>query len=312
MKRRVGIVGLGDIATKAYLPVLIARPDVELVVCSRTASKVEQAMARHDLQLGTTELDEFVGFGPQAAFVLTPSPMHFDVARQLLEAGIDVFVEKPATLRSEDTLALTEFAERHGRILMAGFNRRFAPIHRQARELWGSRSVGFALFQKHRSSAAHPDLLENYVDDTIHIIDLLRYFCGEAKAVSTEARVHQGKLVDALSVVALEGGGRGVIATSLEAGGWSETYSLNGEGTTVDIEAFSSIRTGGETEERIWRESYASGWKPTLEARGFTQQVAHFFDCLDSRREPLVSGRSAYLTQRLLEDLVACANVSES
>jgi predicted dehydrogenase len=78
---------------------------------------------------------------------------------------------------------------------------------------------------------------------------------------------------------------------------------------TLEVDAFSRLRSGGETEERIWREPYARGWKPTLEARGFTQQVNHFFDCLASHQTPLTSAWEAYRTQRLLEDLVACARL---
>jgi virulence factor len=309
VKWRIGIVGLGGIASKAYLPVLSQRSDVEILVCSRTASTVEEVQARYGLSHGTTELDELLSFKPDAAFVLTPSPMHFAVAQKLLDAGVDVFVEKPATLKSQETKALAELAEARGRVLMVGFNRRFAPLHQRARELWAGRTVGLALLQKHRSSAAHPDLFSNYIDDTIHIIDLLRFFCGEGEAVATATQVRDGRLMGAVSIVALEKGGHGVITTSLEAGGWSETYSLHGEGTTLEVDAFSRLRSGGETEERIWREPYASGWKPTLEARGFTQQVNHFFDCLESRQTPLTSAWEAYRTQRLLEDLVACARL---
>ena len=308
VKWRIGIVGLGGIASKAYLPVLTQRSDVELLVCSRTLSTVEEVQARYGLSRGTTEIDELVSLKPDAAFVLTPSPTHFAVVQQLLDAGVDVFVEKPATLKSEETKVLAELAETRGRVLMVGFNRRFAPLHQRARELWAGRS-GLALLQKHRSSAAHPDLFSNYIDDTIHIIDLLRFFCGEGEAVATTARVRDGRMIGAVSIVALERGGHGVITTTLEAGGWSETYSLHGEGTTLEVDAFSRLRTGGETEERIWREPYASGWKPTLEARGFIQQVNHFFDCLASRQTPLTSARESYRTQRLLEDLVACARL---
>jgi virulence factor len=178
VKWRIGIVGLGGIASKAYLPVLSQRSDVEILVCSRTLSTVEEVQARYGLPHGTTELDELLSFKLDAAFVLTPSPTHFAVAQKLLDAGVDVFVEKPATLKSEETKALAELAEARGRVLMVGFNRRFAPLHQRARELWAGRTVGLALLQKHRSSAAHPDLFSNYIDDTIHIIDLLRFFCG--------------------------------------------------------------------------------------------------------------------------------------
>ncbi len=308
MSFRIGIVGLGGIASKAYLPVLTTRSDVEPVVFSRSQSTVEEVRERYGLAHGVTELDELIALRPDAAFVLTPSPTHFAVARALLEAGVDVFVEKPATLRSADTLTLAELAEARGRVLMVGFNRRFAPLHQQARELWAGRRVNLAVFEKHRSSAAHPDLLENYIDDTIHVIDLLRFFCGEGTAVATSAQVRDDRLVGAVSLVELESGGQGVIATSLEAGGWRETYALHGDRLTLEVDAFDRLRLVSDTEERTWREPYASDWRPTLEARGFPQQVDHFLACVASRTSPVTSAREAYRTQRLLEDLVACAD----
>jgi virulence factor len=43
---RVGMVGLGDIAQKAYLPVLTARPDVELHLLTRDRAKLDRIGGR--------------------------------------------------------------------------------------------------------------------------------------------------------------------------------------------------------------------------------------------------------------------------
>jgi virulence factor len=302
--QRVALVGLGDIARKAYLPLLSAWDGVELLVCSRTPDSVAQIRERYHLARGTTDLDELLSWRPHAAFVLTPSASHAALVGTFLEAGIDVFVEKPATLTSGATLSLADQAERSGRILMVGFNRRFAPLHRRARDLWGDRPVGLCLFQKNRTSPAHPDLLSNYIDDTIHLIDLLRFFCGEAEAVETVQTVREGRLVQALSIAALGAGGHALVATSLDAGEWRESLSLQGQGASLALEAFSSLRFVQGGEERTWHEGYARDWKPTLEARGFSGQIAHFFECVASRQSPLTSGAEAFRTQRLLEEMV--------
>jgi virulence factor len=309
MRQRVGIVGLGGIASKAYLPMLADRDDLELLACSRTAATVERVQARYRLPHVTTELDELLGWGPTAAVVLTPSVTHRALVERLLEAGVDVLVEKPATLSSGETQALADLAEARGRVLMVAFNRRFAPLHRRAREAWGGRPVGVGLFQKHRSGAAHTDLFGNYIDDTIHLIDLVRFFCGEGEAVSTVERSRDGRLVGAVSVVALRTGGHAVVATSLEAAAWGETCSLHGDGATLELDAFAELCWRQEAEDRVWREDHASAWKPTLEARGFPQQFDHFLECVASRRQPLTSAGEAVLTQRLLEDMVARARV---
>lgn len=302
---RVAIIGLGGIARKAYLPLLTAWEGVEVLLCSRTPATVERLQAQYHLPQGTTDLDELLNWEPQAAFVLTPSPTHREIAGRLLEARMDVFVEKPATMRSAETRELAELADARGRVLMVSFNRRYAPLHRQARELWGDRAVALCVLEKHRASAAHPDLFSNYIDDTIHIIDLLRFFCGDGEVVSTVQQVRQGRLVGAISTVALQSGGYGMVVTSLQAGRWAERYALHGDGASMYLDAFSRIRLVTEGEERVWEEDYAGTWKPTLEARGFADQVAHFFECVRSRKQPLTSGWGALKTQLLLEEMVA-------
>jgi len=307
MAMRVAIIGLGDIARKAYLPLLTTREGIEVLLCSHTPATVECVQAQYHLPRGTTDLDELLSWEPQAAFVLTPSPTHRAIAGRMLEAGVDVFVEKPATMRSAETQELAELADARERVLMVSFNRRYAPLHRQARELWGDRAVGLCVLQKHRASAAHPDLFSNYIDDTIHIIDLLRFFCGDGEVVSTVRQVRQGRLVGAVSMVALQSGGYGMVVTSLQAGRWSERYTLHGDGASMYLDAFCRLRLVTEEEERVWEEDYASTWKPTLEARGFAGQIAHFFECVRSREQPLTSGWEALKTQLLLEAMVARA-----
>ena len=307
MAMRVAIIGLGDIARKAYLPLLTAWEGIEVLLCSRTPATVERLQAQYHLPRGTTDLDEVLSWKPQAAFVLTPSPTHRTIAGRILEAGVDVFVEKPATMRSAETQELAELADARERVLMVSFNRRYAPLHRQARELWGDRAVGLCVLQKHRASAAHPDLFSNYIDDTIHIIDLLRFFCGDGEVVSTVRQVRQGRLVGAVSMVVLQSGGYGMVVTSLQAGRWSERYTLHGDGASMYLDAFSRLCLVTEDEERVWEEDYASTWKPTLETRGFAGQIAHFFECVRSREQPLTSGWEALKTQLLLEAMVARA-----
>jgi len=52
--------------------------------------------------------------------IATPAETHYDLARQALEAGKDVFVEKPMTLRYQEGVALVRLARQRGRILMVG------------------------------------------------------------------------------------------------------------------------------------------------------------------------------------------------
>jgi virulence factor len=266
---RVAVVGLGDIASKAYLPLLARWPGLELMLVSRRAETVS------------------------------------------LEADVDVFVEKPPTMHSDETLRLGEQADAAGRVLMVSFNRRYAPLHVAARELWGARVVNSCAFTKHRAGARYFDLFSNYTDDTIHAVDTLRFFAGDGEAVGTTAQMRDGRLVGAVSVIALKTGGHGVVVTSLEAGRWSESYSVHGAMASLEVEAFQRLRLIDGDGERVTGEN-AGTWGSKLEARGFPQQIAHFLECVQSRQTPRTSALEAYRTQRLVEDLVKVATIREA
>lgn len=62
-----------------------------------------------------------------AAIVAVPTVNHFAVARDLLDAGVDVLVEKPVATHMEEGEALLELASRRGRVLQVGHLERFNP-----------------------------------------------------------------------------------------------------------------------------------------------------------------------------------------
>jgi len=61
------------------------------------------------------------------AVVATPTTTHFDVARELLEAGCDVMVAKPITPTVDDARRLIDIANSNNRILQVGHVERYNP-----------------------------------------------------------------------------------------------------------------------------------------------------------------------------------------
>jgi virulence factor len=308
MKTRMGIVGLGGIAQRAYLPVLANLETVDLaVIMSRRPEAVEQLRARYHVPAGVTDMSDFLRQDLQAAVVLTPSPTHFEIVSTLLKAGVDVLVEKPATLSSRETALLGELAEQSSRVVMIAFNRRFAPLYKQAKDLFAGRRVALCVAEKHRERAANPSLFDHYSEEAIHMIDLLRWYGGEARAISTRSLVRNGKLTDAASLVAFDGDGIGVLTASLEGGGWLERVTLHGEGLSVQVDAFRELRVLHGKEDQVLGREMAADWLTSQYIRGFEQLITHFVDCVQNRLTPSTSALEAFRTQLLLEQLVAAA-----
>lgn len=304
MNLRIAIIGLGDIAQKAYLPLLTAWEGVEPMFCTRKPEVLARLQEQYRIAQATTDLDTLLGWQPQAAFVLASTPAHYSLASKLMSGGVDVYLEKPAASTSQEARQLAEQADAAGRILMAGFNRRYAPLHRMARQLWGGRQSGIAVMQKHRSSGFHPNLPQHYTEELVHVVDILRYFCGEGQALRTDQQFEAGSFSGTTSLIALDSGGHAAILSSMRAGHWKEQYALHGEGASLYIDAFSRVVFLEDGKQQVWEETYASSWKTTLKGRGFQDQIAHFLDCVRTRTQPETTAWEAMKTQRLVEDLI--------
>ena len=78
----------------------------------------------------------------RAVALATPAVTHYGMARLALEAGKDVFVEKPLAIKVEEGRALVDLAARLGRVLMVGHILRFHPAVIALSRLIGGGDLG--------------------------------------------------------------------------------------------------------------------------------------------------------------------------
>jgi predicted dehydrogenase len=124
-KLKVAVVGCGHLGT-IHARLLAGRDDAELVaVCDPGADAARRAAEAHGCAACAEPLD-LVG-RVAAAVVAAPTGLHAAVALPLLEAGIDLLVEKPIAATVEDARAIVTSARRHGRIVAVGHVERFNP-----------------------------------------------------------------------------------------------------------------------------------------------------------------------------------------
>lgn len=299
------IIGTGEIANKAYFPLLRTLEDVNIIaVMSRTAISAEKAQNRWQIPRAFTNMEDVINLKPDACLVLTDTTSHYQIVQELLKNDIDVFVEKPATTSSEETKALADLAEQKKRILMVGFNRRFADFYIQAKNLIAPDEIMQFTLEKHRRNASHISLYSQYLDDTIHIIDLLRFFDPNPTPIQTFTTMADGRLRSAVSLLRLSSGGLASIQTCLDSGGWQEKISLHGSKKSVIVNAFRDLTYIDSEGIQVFGPERPGKWKSEMAERGFADEVLHFFDCVKTRNQSLVDGYEAYKTQLLVEKLI--------
>jgi predicted dehydrogenase len=110
----------------------------------------------------------------QAASVTVPTIHHLQVARTLMEAGVDVLIEKPLAPTLAEADELIELAKVHGRIAQAGHLERFNPAVRATLPLLTQPMF----FEVHRLSVFTPRALDVDVvlDLMIHDLDIVLTF----------------------------------------------------------------------------------------------------------------------------------------
>jgi predicted dehydrogenase len=133
---RVAIVGCGKIAD-AHAEQLGRIPDCEIVAaCDREPLMAKQLSERFPVGACFTDLREMLAAAnPDVVHITTPPESHFPIAKQCLESGCHVYVEKPFALSEENARALIEMAEAGGLKITAGHDDQFSHVARRMRAL---------------------------------------------------------------------------------------------------------------------------------------------------------------------------------
>lgn len=167
---RIALLGLGDIAQKAYLPLLTSMAGITPVLCTRQPALLQQLMRQYRIAEGYTELSQLIAARPDAVMIHSSTDSHFSLASQLLQAGIAVFIDKPISYQLAECEQLLTLAERRKLLLFVGFNRRYVPLYQAPLA-----AVPVQLhYQKHRYNLP-ADIRTFVYDDFIHLLDFAHY-----------------------------------------------------------------------------------------------------------------------------------------
>ncbi|MFF2522763.1 Gfo/Idh/MocA family protein [Streptomyces liangshanensis] len=292
---KVGCIGLGDIAQKAYLPVLTTLPGVEPHLQTRTPATLARTAETYRIPAAHchTDLDALLAQGLDAAFVHAPTAAHAEITTRLLDAGVPTYVDKPIAYELADSQRIVELAETRGVSLAVGFNRRFAPGYAQLLE----HPRDLILLQKNRVGL--PEDPRTFVlDDFIHVVDTLRFLVpGPVEHTDVRARMRDGLLHhvvlqlsgDGFTAIGMMNRLNGSTEEILEVSGQDTKRAVHDLGTIIDHKGQPSVRRRGD-------------WVPVPRQRGIEQCVLTFLDSVREGRT--LSARDALLSHELCERVV--------
>src|SRR6187401_1464903 len=142
------MVNLGVIGFGYWGPNIVrnfsGQQDCKVVaVCDNNPAALARVLGRHPGVRVTTEVDDIVTASDiDAVAIVTPVSYHYQLAKQALENGKHVFVEKPFTATSAQAEELVELAERQDLQIMVDHTFLFTGAVRKIRQLVDEGSLG--------------------------------------------------------------------------------------------------------------------------------------------------------------------------
>jgi predicted dehydrogenase len=272
-----------------HLRVLEQSGRAELVaVVDRDRARAEQAGRRFRCA-AVEDLGELKG-KVEAAVVAVPTQAHAEVGCRLLEAGIDVLVEKPITPDLASARRLIQAAEAGARILQAGHLERFNPAVMALK-----RNTRLPLFfEVHRLSVFTPRSLDIDVvlDLMIHDLDIVLDLVGQVPQEIRAAGISvlSGKVDIANVRLAFPGGCVANLTASRVSTERVRKLRLFQPGQYVSLDYSRQEAVVFQVAEG---RQIVSGLLPVEKAEPLALELEGFLDAVETRCQPLVTGAEA-------------------
>lgn len=264
---KIAMIGLGDIAQKAYLPILTQLDNVELVFCTRDNETLTRLAKKYRVNKLYQDYRMLKNEDIDAVMIHSSTPSHPKIATYFLQQSIATFVDKPLADNAFDCEKLYELAEKHNAPLYMGFNRRFIPLYEQHKK---SEPLLSLRWEKNRFDLPAP--LRTFVfDDFIHPLDSVNLHAKNSIEDIHIISQFKGQQLARLDVQWQQQGTLLHASMNRFYGTTNEVISFNYENCSYQFDSFISGKKWQANQQTDLR---LADWTPMLASKGFNAMIA--------------------------------------
>ncbi|AKP67873.1 Gfo/Idh/MocA family oxidoreductase [Companilactobacillus ginsenosidimutans] len=309
---KAGIIGLGRLGSRHARHLVEKIQGIDLIAaCALDDEQLK--WAHDDLGVANTYKDYKEMIDKEdidAVFIVAPTPFHPEMTIYAMNAGLNVFCEKPLGLDLNEVNKMAEVINRHPKqVFQSGFMRRYDESYRYAKKLVDEGKIGKIIYMRgygidpisgmesFTKFATEADSGGIFVDMNIHDVDLIRWFThqepvqayGITSNIAAPELEKIGEFETGVAQLKMDGG---VIATLI--GGRHAAH-----GNQVELEIMGSdgwLRVGEHPDlNRVTVFSENGVTKPSLQSFGerfdnaFTDEVQDFVHNVEQGTQPEVT-----------------------
>jgi predicted dehydrogenase len=339
-KLRIGIVGLGRVASKTHIPVLMSLNNAEIVAgAEENPERAERVKSLFGLNRVHGSYEEmYVSNSLDAVYICLPNYLHKDACKKALEHGLHVLCEKPMGISVEEGNEITALAEDRKLVLMPGYKKRYAPNFAKAKKLIESGLLGKVIHVQGTFMTPGPYISWDpksdwYLDEKwhgviydsgCHIIDLLFYLLpyevSSIKAITHNGFCGYNTPTNLTCIFDMEEGILGDLSIGWRAA--TDILSLSIHGTagslTVSRDHFAYTNSGTDPIDRVKVDLKNAYWESLslfrkvndkIRGRNFYEedliQANIFCKAISKEENCYINGRDAIRVHKFLEMMIA-------
>lgn len=293
----LSLVGVGNFARLVLLPALSGEKGVELRgLASARGLNALHSGSRLGFSFATTDFAELTkDSGTNALFIATRHDLHAEQVIGAIEAGKNVFVEKPLCIRADELTRIEQALERAGArapLVMVGFNRRFSKAVAMIREhMRGAAplTVSFRFCAGELPPETWPQNEDigggRIVGEACHAIDTCTAIVGSPPVrvfAESTAKVGAAMTSDDRVFITLRHANGAISNISYQAGndraGPKERIEVFGGGRTIIVDDFDLVQ--------LWRGNKMTE-KRAGKDKGHAAEIARFFEACRGGQAPI-------------------------
>jgi predicted dehydrogenase len=313
----VGVGGWGKNLARNYYQI----PESNLkYICDLDEAKLKQAKAQYPSTTMTTEFNDLLNDPDLHAVVIaTTAPGHFPLGKAALEAGKDVYIEKPLVLNVAEAEELIKCAEEHGRILMVGHLLEYHPVVNYLKDIIEKGELGdihYIYAQRVNLGTVRGDenALWNFAP---HDISIILYLLGkEPSDVSARGQAYLQKDIEDVVFLSLNFNGESMAHVHVS---WLDPHKIR----KITVVGSKKMAVFDDLEGSEKLRLYDKGAKLSEDYDSFAEYIglrfgditiphikvgeplrlecSHFLECIRDRKQPVSDGYDGLRVVKVLD-----------
>lgn len=295
----IGVIGAGNFTKMTMLPALKNTKAGKKYIASAGGVTAKALAKKYGFEFSTTDYKEILSDNEvDLVLITTRHNMHAHLVIECLDANKHVFVEKPLALSFDELAAIEQAVQRNGASssITVGFNRRFSPFIRKAKQLIGEETSNMNIIATMNAGFIPADFWVHdmhigggrIIGEACHYIDLMVFLTGSnVKSVNMSGlgKAPSDNTDNAVITLKFENGAQGVInyfsnGSKMYSKERIEVYS---QGRTLVLDNFRKMHGYGFKHFSSMSSAIDKGHK--LQFLGLIDRVIHGGEALISLNE---------------------------